>query len=546
MGSGMGRPLPNIQVAVSDVPPVAAFTVDSGLKFVQPPGFPVLFNFNATGSWDGEDAAAALQVRWDWQDDGVWDTAWSTTKTVVKDYSWDYAAMPAQESGTSYFYAGNGVNGYAQSFIAQTPTAGKAELFLIHFNDLTPGGTVTVGLTAALPGPFLTSVTVTQSALSEGDLNLFDFPDFPTTVGSLYYLVLISSDTDMMWLASLTNPYPGGQTFFSTNGGTNWGADTLNCGGGGGSCDHVFRIYDGNLGVVPLTRSKVWRVRMEVMDSGGQTDQYLHHVCANGYDHPPSVTLVAGATSGPWNAPFNLTATGSDVDLGFAWDGMVHYRWDTDGDGTYETEYVPGNTYAVTYGRSGTYQATCEVRDRYHATGRASVTLSAAPIAGGMGLTDRNGTLPPGNTDEREVDASFATSGEPQEMILSENPAFTGASWQGYAPQVVYKLSAGTGPKTLYAKFRSGAGNESGSVFANINYVPMPPPALVVTKNGNDARLTWNITGAFDYSVYRSNVADFSAYTEFTLSPTAGTTLDHTGALTDGQLWFYRVETDPF
>jgi hypothetical protein len=547
MGHGMGRPVPNIQVAAADVPPVAAFTVDSGLKFAQPPGFPVLFNFDASRAWDGEDATASLQVRWDWQDDGVWDTAWATNKTVVKDYSWDYAAMPAQESGTSYFYAGNGVNGYAQSFLAQTPIAGKAELFLIHFNDLTPGGTVTAGLTAALPGPFLTSVTVNQSVLSEGDLNLFDFPDFPTAVGNMYYLVLISSDTDMMWLASLTNPYPGGQTFFSTNRGTSWASDTLNCGGTGTNCDHVFRIYDGNLGVVPLTRSKVWRVRLEVMDSGGQTDQYLHHVCANGYDHPPSVSLSAGATSGPWNAPFNLTATGSDPDFGFAWDGTVHYRWDVDGDGTYETEYLPGNTNTVMYARSGNYQATCEVRDRYHATARAVVTLSAAPIAGGMGLMDRNGTLPPGNTDEREVDASFAASGEPQEMILSENPSFAGASWQAYATQVVYKLSAGVGPKTLHAKFRSGAGNESGSVFANINYVPGAPPSLTVSKNGSDARLDWSTvpTGAFDCSVYRSSVADFSSYTEFTLSPTAATTLDHTGALVDGQLWLYKVETDP-
>jgi hypothetical protein len=529
---------------------VAAFTVDSGLKFVAPAGSPVLFNFDASGSWDCEDAASALQVRWDFEDDGIWDTSWSTNKAVAKDYSWDYAVNPGQESGTSYLYAWNSANGYAQSFVAQTNTVGKAELFLLHFNDLTPGGTVTVGLTAALPGPFLTSVTVNQSSLSEGDLTLFRFPGPPypmLTIGTMYYLVLISSDTDMMWLASLTNPYPVGHTFFSTNGGVSWGTDTTNCGGTGTGCDHVFRIYDGNLGVVPLTKSKVWRVRMEVKDSMGQAAQYVNHICANGYDKPPFVSLLAGATSGPWNAPFNLTATGSDPDFGTAWDGMVHYRWDTDGDGTYETEFGPAIAYAVMYARSGTYQATCEVRDRYHATAKATVTLSAAPIAGGMGLTDRNGSVLTGKTDEREVDASFAASGEPQEMILSENPAFAGASWRGYAPQVVYKLSSGVGPKTLYAKFRSGAGNESGSVFASINYVPGAPPSLTVTKNGNDARLDWSSvpTGAFDCSVYRSTVADFSSYSEDTQSPTAGTTLDHLGALTDGQTWYYRVETDP-
>jgi len=39
------------------------------------------FEFNASGSSDAEDALADIEVRWDWENDGTWDTTWSATKT---------------------------------------------------------------------------------------------------------------------------------------------------------------------------------------------------------------------------------------------------------------------------------------------------------------------------------------------------------------------------------------------------------------------------------------------------------------------------------
>ncbi len=41
------------------------------------------FVFNASASKDAQDPTAALQVRWDWTDDGVWDTAWSTEQVTT-------------------------------------------------------------------------------------------------------------------------------------------------------------------------------------------------------------------------------------------------------------------------------------------------------------------------------------------------------------------------------------------------------------------------------------------------------------------------------
>ena len=44
---------------------------------------------DASGSSDIEDPTSALQVRWDWTNDGIWDTNWTTTKTDSHTYDSD-------------------------------------------------------------------------------------------------------------------------------------------------------------------------------------------------------------------------------------------------------------------------------------------------------------------------------------------------------------------------------------------------------------------------------------------------------------------------
>jgi Calx-beta domain/Divergent InlB B-repeat domain/PKD domain len=354
-------------VSATPVAPTATFAVDRGAGFMTNPA---VFNFDASGVSDGEDAPAALQVRWDFDDDGTWDTGYSTTKTASHDYAQGYAVGPALESGSSYLYSGNVVNGYAQSFVAASTGIGRAELFLRHVNDNTPGGTVTVGIRSSLTGGFLTSLVRNQADLREGDWNLFDFPDIAVTSGGTYYLVLLSSDTDMMWLANTSNPYAGGAHYYTLNGGTSWGTNA--------AYDHVFRVYASALSTVPLTKSRAWRARLEVKDTAGNTTQTVRDFWTNAYDTPPTVSLEASPTSGTTSTTFNLTATGADANSATLWDGLLHYRWDVDGDGNFETEFDTANTRSATFSQDGTYQATVEVRDRYNATARASVTLTVS------------------------------------------------------------------------------------------------------------------------------------------------------------------------
>jgi hypothetical protein len=46
-----------------------------------------LFTFDASSSTDAQDSSAALEVRWDWEDDGTWDTAFSTTQSATHKFT---------------------------------------------------------------------------------------------------------------------------------------------------------------------------------------------------------------------------------------------------------------------------------------------------------------------------------------------------------------------------------------------------------------------------------------------------------------------------
>lgn len=61
--------------------PAASFTVKPVTATVSTP-----FTFDASGSSDKEDPTSALVVRWDWENDGTWDTDFSTNKIATHQY----------------------------------------------------------------------------------------------------------------------------------------------------------------------------------------------------------------------------------------------------------------------------------------------------------------------------------------------------------------------------------------------------------------------------------------------------------------------------
>jgi len=66
------------EVGVNNSAPEAAFSISPATGTTE-----TGFSFDASGSTDVEDAATSLEVRWDWDADGTWDTSWSRNKTTA-------------------------------------------------------------------------------------------------------------------------------------------------------------------------------------------------------------------------------------------------------------------------------------------------------------------------------------------------------------------------------------------------------------------------------------------------------------------------------
>jgi uncharacterized protein (TIGR02145 family) len=66
-----------LSISIPNTPPIGSFVFSPSSGDTT-----TLFEFDASGSSDKEDSTAALEVRWDWEHDGTWDTDYSTTKIV--------------------------------------------------------------------------------------------------------------------------------------------------------------------------------------------------------------------------------------------------------------------------------------------------------------------------------------------------------------------------------------------------------------------------------------------------------------------------------
>jgi len=69
-------------VFICNTPPTALFTVDPLSGTTETP-----FSVDASGSTDEQDPTSTLEVRWDWESNGTYDTSWSTTKRASHQYS---------------------------------------------------------------------------------------------------------------------------------------------------------------------------------------------------------------------------------------------------------------------------------------------------------------------------------------------------------------------------------------------------------------------------------------------------------------------------
>ncbi len=105
------------QVSVAEnTAPTASFTIAPATGNIS-----TVFTFDASNSTDVEDATSALFVRWDWENDGTWDTPADTTKIAIYQYS-----NPGLYTINLEVHDTGEITGYSQIMLAVVNTAPTA------------------------------------------------------------------------------------------------------------------------------------------------------------------------------------------------------------------------------------------------------------------------------------------------------------------------------------------------------------------------------------------------------------------------------------
>ena len=219
---------------------------------------------DASGSSDTETASAALEVRWDWENDGTWDTAWSTTKVVMHEYAADGAHTMAME---------------VRDAVGQTATTTRTVDFQ-SVQDISGAvqtttwfGTINItGDTWVEAGQTLTIASGTTVVFVETDQNMDGVGDFELTIdGTL--VVEGAADAPVTFTALDTD---------GKNDASAWVGLILN--GGGHVIDHAVVEY-ADIGIdvrsnTTLRNLEVRQNRLGVRVSSGALtfeDSHLHH-----------------------------------------------------------------------------------------------------------------------------------------------------------------------------------------------------------------------------------------------------------------------------
>jgi len=131
---------PLMTSGITNSRPVASFSVTPNSGDTT-----TVFNFDASSCQDADDPSALLQVRWDWQDDGVWDTSWTTSKTIQHLFESPgvyTVELEVRDSGGLTNTTTRQVTvleSPLQVFVSANPTSGNAPLTVYFGSDVRGG-----------------------------------------------------------------------------------------------------------------------------------------------------------------------------------------------------------------------------------------------------------------------------------------------------------------------------------------------------------------------------------------------------------------------
>src|SRR5881397_1861766 len=390
----------------SNAPPTVDFTWSPSTGTNQ-----TTFNFTASVS-DDHDSPSAIQVRWDWQGDGVWDTTWSTTKTAQHRYSTagnKTVVLQAMDSG-GLTTAKNHIvtvsaspppppppNAPPTADFTWTPTSGDtttvftftAQVSDDHDSassiqvrwDWTGFGTwdTAWSTTKTATHSFSTAGNygVVVQAIDSGGLTASAThtvtvtapppppPNSPPTVDFSWTPTSGDTSTVFTFTAQATDDHDSAsaiQVRWDWTGDGTWDTAWSTT----KTATHTFASA-GNYAVV-----------VQAMDSGGLTASQSHSVSVSAPpppppNAPPSVDFSSTPTSGDTSTVFTFTAQVSDDHDS---PSSIQVRWDWNGDGTWDTGWSTTKTATHTFATAGVYSVVAQAMDSGGLTANANHTVT--------------------------------------------------------------------------------------------------------------------------------------------------------------------------
>ncbi|RLB32893.1 MAG: hypothetical protein DRH12_18995 [Deltaproteobacteria bacterium] len=379
-------------ITVNNTPPTASFTVQPSEGTISTD-----FGFDASGCSDLETPLAQLEVRWDWEDDGSYDTGWSTSKTTAHSYD-----QPDTYTVRLQVRDEGGLTGTTTQVVTVNNTPPTAAFSI----DSTVGTTETVfGFDATgssdleTPpanlevrwdwgsgggfGNWSTTKTITHSYDALGVYTItMEVRDTGGLTDTAAHTVTVQTLGDPPTAAFTVSPTQGTMDVafeFDASDSTDaqlevrWDWENDGYFDTGWSTTKVLtHTFD---------QPAVYVVALEVKDGDDLTDLTTHTVTV--VNTAPTAAFDVTPSSGSIYTEFTFDASASsDSETPLA-DLEVH--WDWEGDGQYDTVWSTTKTATHTFDLVGTYTVTLEVRDGQGLTDTATyvlvVTEDAPPTA---------------------------------------------------------------------------------------------------------------------------------------------------------------------
>lgn len=311
-----------------------------------------------------------------------------------------------------------------------------------------------------------------------------------TTTGATYYALTLGTGT-----------YTFDASATTTNSFVNGGAVTIPLGMilyAPGTFDNNGTTTESGIIKHPMTYSKLSDVSgTEVSSySAGSATVYVAVQDDDGNLHKNSVDTISvgagsaiaasGYSDSESIASVTLTETGADTGIfvGTAYPFQVvasktnnNGKFDVSGNGTLTLAFVDDKDTSDT--GSDTASFTASTYTASASSGGSAAPASTLPTVGANPVSI-SGSVVSGNIVTLNFSATNAAL-----VAISEDPNFTGVSWQTYSSSKSYTLSSGSGAKKIYVKFRSADGGTTdvytlNTILSGVGSVVTTPATTVV------------------------------------------------------------------